>query len=188
MHSPAAAAHTGAPRFLGIDARGREILSFIDGFAPPHNGCELRVEAVRAGARLVRQVHDLTEGTEFSAGSEVACHRNLSQPNFIFRDMIPVAIIDWDTTRPGTRLANFAEGGTVPCRTDRTQRGLGAGYAPLAQPRLSLIKRAIAGCAHPAMTGTPPDRLVRGQRGCHARRAACQRPWRSDQRWLGRMP
>jgi len=99
----------GAPQFLGIDARGREILSFIDGFAPPHNGFALSEEGVRAGARLVRQVHDLTEGTEFAAGSEVACHRNLSQPNFIFRDMIPVAIIDWDGTHPGTRLANFAD-------------------------------------------------------------------------------
>jgi aminoglycoside phosphotransferase (APT) family kinase protein len=94
---------------LGIDARGREILSFIEGFAPPHNGFELSEEGVRAGARLIRRVHDLTEGTEFAAGSEVACHRNLSQPNFIFRDMIPVAIIDWDTTLPGTRLANFAD-------------------------------------------------------------------------------
>jgi len=99
----------GAPRFLGIDARGREILSFIDGFAPPHNGFPLSEEGLRAGVRLVRRVHDLTEGTEFSAGSEVACHRNLSQPNFIFRDMIPVAIIDWDTTLPGTRLENFAD-------------------------------------------------------------------------------
>jgi phosphoenolpyruvate-protein kinase (PTS system EI component) len=54
-------------------------------------------------------VHDLTEGTEFAAGSEVACHPNLSQPNFIFRDMIPVAIIDCDGTCPGTRVANFAE-------------------------------------------------------------------------------
>jgi hypothetical protein len=99
----------GAPRFLGIDARGREILSFIEGFAPPNNGFRLTEEGVQAGARLVRQVHDLTAGTEFSAGSEVACHPNLSQPNFIFRDMIPVAIIDWDTTLPGTRLANFAD-------------------------------------------------------------------------------
>jgi len=99
----------GAPRFLGIDARGREILSFIEGFAPPDNGFVLSEEGVRAGARLVRRVHDLTEGTEFAAGSEVACHPNLSQPNFIFRDMIPVAIIDWDTTLPGTRRANFAD-------------------------------------------------------------------------------
>jgi Phosphotransferase enzyme family len=99
----------GAPRFLGIDERGREILSFIDGFAPPHNGFELSEQGVRAGARLVRRVHDLTAGTEFAAGSEVACHPNLAQQNFIFRDMIPIAIIDWDGTQPGTRLENFAD-------------------------------------------------------------------------------
>jgi hypothetical protein len=99
----------GAPRFLGVDAQGRAIYSFIEGFAPPHNGFELSEEGVRAGARLIRQVHDLTAGTVFAAGSEVACHPNLSQPNIIFRNMIPVAIIDWDGTRPGTRHANFSE-------------------------------------------------------------------------------
>jgi hypothetical protein len=99
----------GAPRFRGIDSRGRAILTFIDGFAPPHNGFRLSEEGVQAGARLVRRVHDLSEGTAFSAGSEVARHPNLSQPNFIFRDMIPVAIIDWDGTRPGTRIENFAD-------------------------------------------------------------------------------
>jgi len=44
-----------------------------------------------------------------TAGSEVACHPNLSQPNFVFRDMVPVAIIDWDGTRPGTRISNFGD-------------------------------------------------------------------------------
>jgi Ser/Thr protein kinase RdoA (MazF antagonist) len=99
----------GAPRFLGIDPQGREILTYIDGFAPPHNGFRLTEAAVRAGARLVRDVHDLTQGTSFAAGSEIACHRNLSQPNFVFRDMIPIAIIDWDSTRPGTRVANLGD-------------------------------------------------------------------------------
>jgi hypothetical protein len=99
----------GAPRFLGLDPQGREVLSFVEGFAPPHNGFELTEQAVRAGARLVRDVHDLTEGTSFAAGSEIAAHRNLSQPNFVFRDMVPVAIIDWDTTRPGTRVENLGE-------------------------------------------------------------------------------
>ena len=97
------------PRLLGVDSCGREILTFIEGFAPPHNGFRLTEEAVAAGARLVRRVHDLTVGTKFAAGAEVACHPNLSQPNFIFRDMIPFAIIDWDGTRPGTRVANFGE-------------------------------------------------------------------------------
>ena len=99
----------GAPRFLGVDSRGREIVSYIEGTTLPHNGFRLSSEAVAAGARLVRRVHDLTAGTEFAAGSEVACHLNLSQPNFVFREMIPIAIIDWDVTRPGSRVSNFAD-------------------------------------------------------------------------------
>ena len=99
----------GAPRFLGVDSRGREIVSYIEGTTLPHNGFRLSSEAVAAGARLVRRVHDLTAGTEFAAGSEVACHLNLSQPNFVFREMVPVAIIDWDVTRPGSRVSNFAD-------------------------------------------------------------------------------
>lgn len=98
----------GAPRFRGIDSKNREIVTYIPGSTLPDNGFRLSEDGVRAGARLVRTVHDLTEGTRFAAGSEVACHPNLSQPNFVFRDMIPVAIIDWDGTAPGTRLSNFA--------------------------------------------------------------------------------
>jgi hypothetical protein len=85
------------------------VLSFIDCVAPPNNGFRLGDEAVRAAARLLRRVHDLTEGTAFAAGAEVACHRNLSQPIFIFGDGIPVAIIDWDSTQPGSRLDNVAD-------------------------------------------------------------------------------
>jgi hypothetical protein len=99
----------GAPRFLGVDSQGREVLSYIEGFAPPHTGLRLTKKAVAAGARLVRRVHDLTAGTEFAAGAEVACHPNLSQPNFVFRHMIPIAIIDWDGTRPGSRMSTFAD-------------------------------------------------------------------------------
>jgi hypothetical protein len=99
----------GAPRYLGLDEQGRATLSFIQGFAPPHNGFRLSEEAVRAGGRLLRTVHDLTTDTTFAAGSEVACHPNLSQPNFVFRAMSPVAIIDWDGTQPGARRDNLGD-------------------------------------------------------------------------------
>src|SRR5271165_623262 len=46
----------------------------------------------------------------------------------------------------------------------------------------------ISGVRAPHHERTPPDRLVKGQRGRYARRAACQQPWKSDQRRLGRMP
>jgi hypothetical protein len=58
----------GAPRFLRIDERVRAVFSFIEGFTPPHNGFRLDEEAVRAGARLVRRVHDLTKGPSSHAG------------------------------------------------------------------------------------------------------------------------
>lgn len=54
-------------------------------------------------------MHDLTAGTEFAAGSEVACHPSLAQPNFVFRNMVPVAIIDWDGTKPGSRRDNLCD-------------------------------------------------------------------------------
>src|SRR5262245_66544813 len=82
----------GAPRYLGIDHKGREILSFIEGWAPPHNGLRLSEEEVRAGARLVRDVNDLTQGTPFSAGSEVAAARNLSKTKFFFHYMVAISI------------------------------------------------------------------------------------------------
>lgn len=100
---------SGAPRFLGVDERGRTILSYIEGCAPPNNGLRLSETAVRAGATLVRAVHDLTEGTRFAAGAEVASHPNLSQPNFVFRESVPVAIIDWDGTRAGTPVSNLGD-------------------------------------------------------------------------------
>jgi hypothetical protein len=99
----------GAPRFLGLDEQGRATFSYIEGFAPPHNGFRLSEQALRAGGRLLRTVHDLTAGTAFAAGAEVAFHPNLSQPNFVFREMSPAAIIDWDGTAPGARRDNVGD-------------------------------------------------------------------------------
>src|SRR5262249_59819480 len=78
----------GAPRYLGVDDRGREVLTFIEGFAPPHNGFRLTEKAVRAGARLVRAVHDLTQGTPFATGSEVAGPPNLSPPHLLLSHLL----------------------------------------------------------------------------------------------------
>ena len=56
----------GAPRFLGVDERGREILSFVDGYVPwqaaDMPGVTAEASLVRV-AELVREFHDLTAGT-----------------------------------------------------------------------------------------------------------------------------
>ncbi|MGR6922360.1 phosphotransferase [[Actinomadura] parvosata] len=101
----------GAPRFLGLDERGREILSYVDG----HVAWEERQpdgvtseESLARVAGLVREFHDLTEGSALAGGGEVVCHNDLSPKNTVYRDggagLRPVAFIDWDIAAPGRRV------------------------------------------------------------------------------------
>ncbi len=106
---------SGAPRYLGVDEQGREVLSFIDGHVawqatqPAEVGCASSLAGV---ARLVRQFHDLTAGTEWCGTEEVVCHNDLSPKNTVYRDLgeglRPVALIDWDLAAPGPRINDVA--------------------------------------------------------------------------------
>jgi len=51
----------GAPRFLGIDEEGREVLSYIEGVAPtpPYPPWALTDRALVEVARLLRDFHDV---------------------------------------------------------------------------------------------------------------------------------
>jgi aminoglycoside phosphotransferase (APT) family kinase protein len=105
----------GAPRYLGTDADGREVLSFLEGHAawedrqPAEVGSD---ESLAGAARLVRQLHDLTAGTPLAGTAEVVCHNDLSPKNTVYRDLghglRPVAFIDWDIAAPGDRLHDLA--------------------------------------------------------------------------------
>lgn len=104
-----------APRFLGTDELGREVLSFIDGHVAwePAQPPSVTSDASLAGvAGLVREFHDLTAGTPLAAGAEVACHNDLSPRNTVYRDsgtgLAPVAFIDWDLAAPGERIHDIA--------------------------------------------------------------------------------
>jgi aminoglycoside phosphotransferase (APT) family kinase protein len=98
----------GTPSALGTDERGRDILAFIDGEVPT----ELTYHddgTLRAAASLIRRFHDLSAElvatpAAQAVGIEVICHNDLSPCNFVFRDGVPVAIIDFDAAAPGSRL------------------------------------------------------------------------------------
>lgn len=99
----------GAPRSLGVDERGREVLSFVEGEVPWGAGAPpVGDTALAAVARLVREFHELTAGSALAEGREVVCHHDLSPGNTVFRGGLPVAFIDWDLAGPGLRVQDVA--------------------------------------------------------------------------------
>lgn len=104
----------GAPRLLGVDDQGREVLTFLDGHvawqSPTDGVCT--TDALVAVARLVREFHDLTAGTPLAGDEEVVCHNDLSPKNTVYRDggdgLLPVAFLDWDIAAPGARIHDVA--------------------------------------------------------------------------------
>jgi hypothetical protein len=106
---------SGAPRHLGVDGRGRDIMEFVDGFVPWQEPTAPQVRttvAVSAAARLLRACHDLTVGTPLAGDQQVVCHNDLSPRNTVYRDLgdglVPVAFIDWDIAAPGERVHDIA--------------------------------------------------------------------------------
>ena len=91
-----------APRFLGVDELGREILSYLDGEVPSDLG-DFSTPVVRTAARLLRDFHDATADSGLCDPGEVVCHGDPSPCNAVFRRGVPYAWIDFDAARPGLR-------------------------------------------------------------------------------------
>jgi len=98
-----------APRFLGLDERGRERLSFLDGWvAPDLAHSQWSDEQCVAAAELTRRQHDALAGSPLAAGQETVCHNDLGPCNAVQVDGLPVAFIDWDTAAPGARVEDLS--------------------------------------------------------------------------------
>jgi aminoglycoside phosphotransferase (APT) family kinase protein len=98
-----------APRLLGVDEQGREVLSFVEGEVPHERaGHGLSDARLANAAALIRRLHDATEGSHLAADAEVVAHNELGPHNTVFSGEEPVAFIDWDDAAPGTRLFDLA--------------------------------------------------------------------------------
>ncbi len=109
-----------APRFLGIDDVGREILSFVPGTAEIPETMWRDTTALVRAATMLRKLHDATRSLDFAADgnwaytypdaerNDVICHNDFAPYNMIFRDGLPAAIIDFDLAGPGPHLRDLA--------------------------------------------------------------------------------
>lgn len=118
----------GAPRWLGIDEQGRDVLDYIEGDVPgsPPEPWSTTGEVLARVAGLLRGLHDASGGfapplaavwfgaqvhvelpdevTEIGEGLELVSHCDVTPQNVVFVAGSPTAIIDYDLTRPTTRL------------------------------------------------------------------------------------
>jgi hypothetical protein len=105
----------GAPRFLGTDEQGREVLSYVQGEAAiePHPEWALTDEALVSVAELLRRYHDAVASFDATGhtwswavpagfrGSLVS-HNDPNLDNVIFFGGSAVALIDFDLAAPGS--------------------------------------------------------------------------------------
>ncbi len=117
----------GAPRYLGIDDRGREVLSFVEGDVPlpPYPAWSMTDRALADLGALVRRFHvaaasfrppavaawavdwaDPTGGV--GAADRTISHNDLFPENVVFRDGRVVALIDFAMAAPGRPLWDLA--------------------------------------------------------------------------------
>lgn len=111
----------GAPRLLGIDDFGREILSFIPGLALTDAlTAQISDQLLTNTAMKLKELHRLTE--PFVASVQlpwkqprvtdglhlVVCHNDIAPRNTVIRSDGTVAFIDWDFASPEVRTWDLA--------------------------------------------------------------------------------
>ena len=97
-----------APRFLGIDEQGRDILSYLEGHTWSGGGSGLPDDLLIQAVRAIRHLHDVTAGSQLAQGHEIVAHNELGPHNTIFHKDQLIGFIDWDDAAPGTRLRDLA--------------------------------------------------------------------------------
>jgi Phosphotransferase enzyme family len=97
-----------APRFLGTDEQGREILGYLEGQTWAGSGSGLSDDLLVQAAGVIRRLHDVTAGSLLAQGHEIVAHHELGPHNAIFHENQVVGFIDWDDAAPGTRLRDLA--------------------------------------------------------------------------------
>jgi hypothetical protein len=110
-----------APRVLGHDHAGREVLSYLPGQTAPASLQGIESDDVLAAvARLTRRYHDAVAdfvappdaAWQFTVGAphagELICHNDIAPWNIVFDGTRPRGLIDWDFAAPAPRAWDIA--------------------------------------------------------------------------------
>jgi Ser/Thr protein kinase RdoA (MazF antagonist) len=111
----------GAPRYLGQDENGRDVLSYVEGEVPiaPHPAWALTDEALISVAALLGRYHDAARSFDPAPyewpttvpspyRGALVTHNDPNLDNVVFRDGRAVALIDFDLASPGSPLWDAA--------------------------------------------------------------------------------
>jgi hypothetical protein len=145
------AGFTGAPRPLGRDDQGRQVLEYVPG-PTAMDQPQLDEAGLHRVGRLIRELHDRSAGFSPPPGSrwnvviapdraDLVCHHDLAPWNLF---------IDWDGAGPGSRLWDLAY----------AMKGFVPGPAARRGPRRALDRRGRLHRAQPARLAPGP--VVKG--------------------------
>jgi len=110
-----------APRYLGEDALGRDVLTFLPG-AVPLKWRTFTDEQVCEAGRLLRQFHDATRGSELAGACSVVCHNDPGPNNLVFQQERPYAFIDFDMAAPGEPFEDLGYMAWAWCISSKADR------------------------------------------------------------------
>jgi hypothetical protein len=149
---------TGAPRHLGFDAAGRQVLSYLPGWVPARFQRWSDPQVAAAGA-LLRAFHDATRGSRLAGRHPVVCHHDPGPNNTVFTNDIPVAFIDFDTAAPGNPLEDLGYMAWTWCISSKPDAPPAPAQA--AQVRVLADAYRLHSAARPRLIDATLDRQTR---------------------------
>jgi len=107
------------PRVLGIDDRGREILTYLPGEVVPIGERDLTDGQLASAARWLREYHRVVRGFPRSSRrwrfverglepGEIVCHHDCAMYNLAFDGDEVAGVFDWDVAGPGVPIDDLA--------------------------------------------------------------------------------